>query len=459
MHEQYGRKLTQNMIAGAAAAVLNCALTLLSYPVYLHFLGYAEYGKWMLASTFVALCQLGSLGIAPAMSKLIAEEFGQGNRNGAQRYVELAFSLVIVLGVGVVGLVFLFQRPILRYFDLNPGTAQTAETLLPFVLIMTAYAFLTDVCAGVLLGLGRMDLSSAIQTATQVVAFGSSFLLLKNGFGVVSLAVGTVASLLLMHILMTVAVWRVGSLVLKPAVRLDWIRGRNLLRLASTVFATSIASTLFVPLNKLLLSKYVGVAALPVYEIAFSTSMRIRSLFEMALRPIMPVLSHAMSLEASQLKAELYKVHRNARRVLLLAAGVFGFVFLFADPILRMWLRHSLDPSLSGALSVMLAGAFISLVGVPAYYALLGLGRAGILFWSHVLQSATNIVFVVFGLILGYPLSLMTLLIASSISMGVSTCYLLTQYSSKLRSLNSRDYVRSSVHCDLESVSSVAPHS
>jgi O-antigen/teichoic acid export membrane protein len=458
MLEHYGRKLTQNMIAGAAAAALNCVLTFLSYPVYLYFLGYAAYGKWMLASTFVALCQLGSLGIAPAMSKLIAEEFGQSNRNGAQSYVELAFSLVIVLGMGVVALAFLFQRPILRYFDLNPGTAETVETLLPFVLIMTAYAFLTDVCAGVLVGLGRMDLSSAIQTATQVVAFGSSFLLLKHGFGVVSLAIGTVASFVVMHILMTVAVWRVGSLVLKPAVRLDWTRGRNLLRLASNVFATSIASTLFVPLNKLLLSKYVGVAALPEYEIAFTTSMRIRSLFEMALRPIMPVLSHAMSLEAFQLKTELHRVHRNSRRVLLLAATVFGFVFLFTDPILRIWLHESLNTSLSGALRVMLVGAFISLLGVPAYYALLGLGRAGVLFWSHVLQSATNIVLVVFCLILGNPMSLMALLIAGSISMGVSTCYLLTQYSSGLRSLNSRDYLRSSVHCDLEPVLPVAPH-
>jgi O-antigen/teichoic acid export membrane protein len=448
----YGRKLSQNIIASATSAVIGGAITIVSYPVYLHFLGYAEYGLWMVMSTFVTLSQLGSLGIAPAVSKLIAEEFGRNNRNGAQRYVELAISSVTALGLTLIMLLFLVRRLVWRQLDLSPETAQVLNTLLPLMLIISFYAFLTDVFGAVLTGLGRADLTSAIQTASQAIAFGISVALLRLHQGVIALAVGTLISLILVHILTTFATRHVGLLILKPAMHLDWARGRILLRLSSTVFATSLAAALFVPLNKLLLSKYAGLAAVPVYEIAFASSMRLRGLFEIALRPIMPALSYSISSERKDLKSELDQVNQKARRLLLFAGMIFGAIFLFASPLLRVWLRRSLDPSLSGALRLMLVGAFLSLLGVPAYHALLGLGKASALFWCHVVQSATNIAAVLFAVLLGYPLSLTTLLAASGAAMAVSTCFLITRYASTIRSLESKaDTCRSN---EYESVSS-----
>jgi len=432
--EHCGRRLTLNMAATGTAGLFGCAVTIISYPVYLHFLGYAELGLWMVLSTFVTLCQLGSLGIAPAVSKLVAEEFGGGNVKGAQQYAGLAISAVGVLGIITIGLLLLFQTFILHALQLSSGTAQMVQKLIPVILIVSFYAFLTDVFGAVLTGLGRMDLTSAIQTGSQMVALGCSSVLLALHQGVMALAVGMLASFTLVHILTTVFAWRVGSIALWPTLHPDWPRGRRMMRLASTVFATSLAATLFVPLNKLLLSRYAGLAVVPVYEIAFTGSMRLRALFEMAVRPIMPALSSAIS-SGRNLQAELDGVGRKAGRLLYVAGLTFGLLFLFTEPVLRIWLRRSVNPALPGALRLALVGAFVSLLGVPAYYALLGSNRAGTLFWSHIVQSATNAAVVLLAILTGFPLSLRILLLASAVAMGASTCFLTARYRFSRRSL------------------------
>jgi O-antigen/teichoic acid export membrane protein len=434
-NRSYSKTLTRNMIAGAGSAMLGGALTFISYPVYLKYLGYADYGLWMILSTLVTLCQIGSLGIAPAVSKLIAEESGRTNRAGAQHYVEAAILTVTMLGLVMVLILFLSRNLILQHIPLTPRTAHLVEVLLPAVLLLSFYAFLTDVFGAVLMGLGRMDLSSVIQTGGQFVAFGCSVILLKRGQGVMALAAGSIVSLIAVHILTTVCVWHVGRLKLLPGLRLDWTRARTLFRLASVVFGASAAAAFFFPLNKLLLSSYVGLAAVPVYELACTTSMRLRAFFEMALRPIMPALSHAVTFDPGALKSELRQVNRKASRVLLTAGVVFGSVIILANSILDVWLRKSSHQAMAGPLRIMLVGAFLSLLGVPAYYALLGLGRASVLFWSHIVQSAANIAVVVAGHWLGYSLSLTVLLAASSAAMGLSTCFLVVRYRGALREL------------------------
>lgn len=102
MHDHYRSRLTHSMVTSGASAALGGGFAMLSYPVYLHFLGYTEYGLWVIVSTFITLCQLGSLGIGPAVAKLIAEELGRNSREGAQSYVELAISAVMVLGAAMV---------------------------------------------------------------------------------------------------------------------------------------------------------------------------------------------------------------------------------------------------------------------------------------------------------------------------------------------------------------------
>ena len=349
--------------------------------------------------------------------------------------MELAIASVVALSTTILALLLTFRNSLFHLLHLSPETMERLHALLPFVLVLTFYAFLNDVFSAALIGIGRTDVSSAIQTAGQTIAFASSLILLRAGQGVRSLAAGALLSLVFTQIMATLFARRLGGLTLRPGLRFDRLRARNLLRLASTVFATSLAAALFVPLNKLVLSKCVGLSAVPLYDIAFSIGMRVRGLFEMPVRPIMPALSHAVSARNEDLRSAFSRIGKHANRVLALAAIAFVILFVFANPILKIWLRRSFEPTLPGSLRIALAGAFISLLGVPAYYSLLGIGKVSALFWSHIVQSATNLAIVVGTFFLGFQLSVSWLLGASSIAMAASTCFLIVAYTSTLKLL------------------------
>ena len=43
-------QLRINIISGAATTVINTVALMITYPVYLHFLGYERYGLWLVLS-------------------------------------------------------------------------------------------------------------------------------------------------------------------------------------------------------------------------------------------------------------------------------------------------------------------------------------------------------------------------------------------------------------------------
>ena len=80
-------QLRRNVATGAGTAFVNVLLGLGSYPIYLHFLGYEQYGVWLALSTILTFAQLGNFGVSPAVTKLVAEAHGARDLPGVRRYV------------------------------------------------------------------------------------------------------------------------------------------------------------------------------------------------------------------------------------------------------------------------------------------------------------------------------------------------------------------------------------
>ena len=83
-------QLRINMVSGFVMTVVNTAVMLVAYPIYLHFLGYEKYGVWLVMATV----QLGDLGIGQAIMKLVAEEKGRNNIKGIQYSIATAIAML-----------------------------------------------------------------------------------------------------------------------------------------------------------------------------------------------------------------------------------------------------------------------------------------------------------------------------------------------------------------------------
>jgi len=422
-------QLRINMASGVITAVINTVVLAIGYPIYLHFLGYEQYGLWLVLSVVLTVAQLGSLGIGPAVTKLVAEDYGRGDVEGIHHYVTTALALLCLSGSLVLILMLLFESSIVAAFKLTDANAQIAISLIPYIGILSVYVFAVQVPNAVLSGLGRMDLANYIQTASRIVGVTAATVLLYKGIGVAGLLIGNALSHLVTHVLSLVYIRRITKLRALRLENLDWTRCKRLLCIGGNVFGASLISMLFNPFNKLMLSRYAGVASVPVYEIAFTGSMQVRSLIDSGLRAIIPEVSRIGAEMTGKAKDRISQVYRHSMRLVFLAGiPIYAGVTILAPLLLKRWLGDSFVETLPGAFRIMLIGtSFTSLVGGLPYYVIMGCGKVRRLIVSNLIAAGCNCLLVVaYGSISGH-LSAHSIGWCMAASCVVSTAYLVNE--------------------------------
>jgi O-antigen/teichoic acid export membrane protein len=415
------------MVSGVGVTLVNIAVLAIAYPMYLHFLGYEQYGVWLVLSTVLTFAQLGDLGIGPAVMKLVAEEYGRHDLEAAQQYMASAIAVLAVSGAVVLAVILLFRAPIIALFKLSPENARTVSWLLPYMACLSIYVFIVQAVNAALSGFGRMDLANYAQAAGRAVAVLIASSLLFLGAGIKALLIGSAASYIFIHIVSLALIHHIAPIQILRTGNLRLARMKQLLSFGSAVLGGSLLSMLFGPFNKIVLSRYVGVASIPLYEIAFTGSMYVRNLIEAGLRPLMPEISRLNGSTGQHAAEKITRLYRRSTGLILLAGTpVYLILFIFVPPLLQLWLRDRFAEALPWAFRIMLLGTFINLLGVPAYWTLMGKGHVWRNLGAYLVQSTVNLA----GVLIILTVSRVTIhgvMIAAATSMAAVPLYLFVQ--------------------------------
>lgn len=384
-------QLRLNAMSGAVGTVVAACTLVVSYPVYLHFLGYEKLGVWVAMTTVLSVAQLANLGIGSAVTKLVAEEFGLNDREGVRRYVAMATQILCASGLLVFLAVLLLRNEIVGLFALHGSDAALARMILPYVGLITIYYFLVDIAVSVLTGLGRMDIGIYARAGGLLLDLGLSISLLACGWGVISLLISDAVALTVVHVSCIVLARTVVGF--NPFAVRGWDRRRlsSLMRFGGGVFGNALLSILIAPLNKVALSRFVGVESLPVYEIALKGTGMLRSLAESPLRAIMPEISRIWSTRSATAARQVAQIYRRSlTAIVCLALPAYALVFFCDRPLLHLWLRHRYSDAVPAVFNILLLASMIGAAGMPAYFALLGAGRVRVCFVTHVIGAIVN---------------------------------------------------------------------
>jgi O-antigen/teichoic acid export membrane protein len=388
----FGSQLRRNMTSGMLTTGINMFIILASYPIYLHYLGYEKYGLWLILAVVLGFAQLGNLGINQAIMKLVAEEYGRENIQGIRSYVTMAWTVLTITGSIALLAILLFKSQIVAAFKLSGENADLVSWLLPYIGALTIYVFLVQSLNATLAGLGRMDLSNYILAAGQLCAALISVLLLWSGRGIEGLLIGNASSFVVVHIASMLFIRRqINKLGFLRRDNWDLHRLKKLLHFGGVVFSGTLISILMDPFNKLMLSRYAGVATVPVYDIAYKGSMQVRGLMEVGIRAIMPEISRIGANMTSQAHERITAINRRAMKyIIIYGIPIFVTLFILAPVLLKVWLQNSFIDMLPLAFRIMLIASFVSLLGVPAFYTHMGQGRVRYCFISYCIQSLIN---------------------------------------------------------------------
>jgi len=387
----FSSQLRRNMVSGATSTAMNAAVMFVSYPVYLHFLGYEKLGVWMVLSTVLTFVQMCNLGMGPAVTKLVAEEHARGNREGIQDYVSTASWTLIAVGTFALAMLLLFARPILGLFKLGTENEIIARQLLPYLGVLTVYAFVVQVLTATLSGLGRMDQASYRDSLCRVVSLGVSILFLILGYEMVSLLVGLAVSYLLMILMSHVLLRRLMNLRM---ITFTWdaARFKTLVGFGGSVLGSSILNMLLTPFNKLILSRYTGVESVAAYEIAFNMAMQIRALFDGIVRAIVPDVSRTTAVVDFYSLTRVKSLNARLVRLVWLYGGLFyGPILVCCIPVMKVWLGNRYMEAIPQAFAVFMLANLICLGALPSFYTLMGMGQVKYILLATVIQSVVNV--------------------------------------------------------------------
>ncbi len=439
------------MVSGVVVTIINAVAMMVAFPIYLHFLGYEKYGVWLVLATVLSFAQLADLGIGQAVMKLVAEEHGRGDIEGIQRYVTTTLALLCLSGSLVLIAVLAFKTQIIAAFNLTDENARTALWLLPYIGILSIYVFIVQALNATLSGLGRMDLANYAQSVGRVVAVTVATILLYTGRGIESLLIGNTLSYVFVHAVSLICIWRLAHIRLLRLRNLDAQRGKRILRFGSGMFGGSIVAMVGIPFNKLMLSRYAGVDSLPVFEIAFRGAMQVRNLIEAGFRALMPEISRISGNMTRNAKGRVSQIYRRALKLIIVfGIPMYTAILIFATPLLRLWLREEFIPTIPPAFRLMLVATFINLLGVPAYYFLMGMGCVRDVFAGRAITWLTSMVLVATIAISIHHLSVNILGACLIVSWSLSSTYLIWWFHSAMR--NHRRTIREASDLELDSV-------
>ncbi len=422
----FSSQLRINMASGVVVTVINAVTMVVAYPVHLHFLGYEKYGVWLILATVLAFAHLGNLGVTSAVTKFVAEEVGKKNMPQVERYLFNATVILFVTGAMILMLVVFFKTQIAALFRLTGENETLAIKLLPYIGILTIYCLFTHVLNAALIGLGRQDITNYIQSVARILILVTAVVLYSFGRGIESLVVGYSLSYLLIHIVSVIYIRKIADIHFIKFKYLDTKCMKTLLGFGGKVVTGQLLQIFISPFNKLMLSRYIGVHVIPVYEIAYGAVILTGCFLETGFRALMPEISRLNGMMTPEARARIAAIYGKALKLVLIAAlpGYF-ILFLAAPMIFRLWLRDSFNEQIPYAFQVMLVGGFLFLLAQPANNMLMGIGKVNHCLVARCIQTAANIIIVI-AVVAVSPLTLSTnIAYAVAGSMALWACYLL----------------------------------
>jgi O-antigen/teichoic acid export membrane protein len=384
-------QFNKNMGAGSTMALIGTCLSIVSYPIYLHYLGYHAYGLWLILSVIVSVAQLGNLGIPWALMKLVAEDCSQGNWEGVKSNINISCGIIVGLGMVFVAGIVLLRPYVLSWFRLGGQDADAVRSLIPYVAALSVLVLLFSTFNAALGGLGRIDLTSYNEALVQIAVIAFCGLFLLFGFGLRAMVIGTLLGYLFAQIISLIQVQKMLPISLIGATRLNRHSVKQLLNTGGWILGGGICATMLLPFTRLMLSRYAGLEAVAVNDMCLTGSLRVRNVFDFAFRPMMPEVSRQRVNGGLGLSDLVRSIERKAFWVIFLVAlPAFIMLIIAVNPLLHLWLHGSFNPLLPATFRIALVGAFVSLLGSSAYYILIGLGEARDTAFSTAIQFVVN---------------------------------------------------------------------
>ncbi len=327
--------LGRNLVAGLSNSIWSAIVGLAVVPFYLEYLGIEAYGLIGFFVTAQSLLQLLDMGMASTINREVARCSAAGNIQYAGKLLHslavIYWSIAVFIAIVILSLAPLISEYWIQSSKIHPEIISHAIMLMGLVI---ACRWPIGLYQGVLIGANRLAISSIINIAMVTIGSVGAIFVLEfisptiKGFFIWHACVGITYSLII-----RVVAWRiVGN---TTAEKFNYQSIRNILGFSLGVGAISLTGLALTQLDKVILSKTVGLENFGQYMLA---TMVANSIYILVIPIFNIVYPRFSSLARKKSEDEFFAEYGASSRMLsTLLSPIVMTLILSAKPLISLW--------------------------------------------------------------------------------------------------------------------------
>jgi O-antigen/teichoic acid export membrane protein len=362
----------RNGLYNVGGQAVRGAVSVLTIPFLIRFLGIRGYGIWSLAYAVLALVTMSEAGISVAAAVFLSKDFAEEDAAEAGRTLTFILTCAVALSTGL-GVLLWFAGPQVVQLLVAFGSADrvAAGRALQIAGLAVPVFILQRVFVGVEQAFDRYGAINAFDLSQSLLANVGLVVVAWMGGRAVGLMKWQALTYLVLLLAHAFFVYR---LALTKGMRLEWgsRKARQIFRYGIATWVSVLGSAAFSQGDRLIVGGILGAPLLGIYSAITSITARINSFSGTAVQPLVPCLSRDIALNVPARERIRQAVHFNA--LIAVEAGVF--LYLLADVIMRVMV-----PGVTTAQDVFglqIAALIYALysINAPGYFILFSVGDA-----------------------------------------------------------------------------------
>jgi O-antigen/teichoic acid export membrane protein len=355
-------------------------------PLFLHLLGSAVYGQWMLLLTFNGLGGLAGMGMGTAATREVAAHHGRGDLAGAAAAARSCLGVTLAASGTVAAVIALGATAAPSAWFAGMGDMADIRFIAFAGAAMIAMEQIDTVFAGTIRGVERYDVSARLELAAKLATVLASVAMAALARSLAPIVLVVLA----LMVMRTLAKARSASRLLgQGALWPQWNRGhvRTAFAFGKWTWVQSIGAMLFATVDRLLVGSILGAVALAQYSVAVQLAQQVQTLPAAGAQVLLPRVSRLDSQGVSY-RSMAIKVTVG---VVGLASACALALILLGERIMTLWVGTSIAVAVAGTLSLLAVGYALLAVNVVPHYVLLGAGRARFVALSNLLAGVVAV--------------------------------------------------------------------
>jgi O-antigen/teichoic acid export membrane protein len=370
--------IPRNIVSNWSGFAVNTLFTLLMTPLIIRQLGDANYGVWVLITSFTGYYGLLDLGFRSGVTQYLTRYTAVGDYDRVNIAASSALAMLSVAAVIVelVSIGIAFACPYL--FRLPQAAVTDVFWAVIVVGLVCSMQFVFFPFSSVFTATQRFDTSNLIGITTRVLTAGAVYFAIARGGGLVALTIATGIGNVVDYALR----WRI-SYHLMPQLRISMKAVekktcREMSSFGAWNFLTSVSSSIGVQAHALIVGSLLPMAAVAHYALAANLGRQLTDIFKPIGQVYYPV---GASLHARGDTKGLQNVYLTGTRFLLLVAVVAAVIAgVFAEDFYRLWvgpkyISGTVYPSVALLLRILLVSIVAGYVSNISSQLMVGSGQ------------------------------------------------------------------------------------